>query len=101
MDRLTSMNVFVRTADLGSFAAAAEALRISPQMVAKHIARLESRLGTALINRTTRRQHLTDIGRSYMASRWGRKMCCVKKSGRDDWCRCYRITTGLHDLCMC
>lgn len=65
MDRLTSMNVFVRTADLGSFAAAAEALRISPQMVAKHIARLESRLGTALINRTTRRQHLTDIGRSY------------------------------------
>ena len=67
MDRLTSMNVFVRTADLGSFAAAAEALRISPQMVAKHIARLESRLGTALINRTTRRQHLTDIGRSYYA----------------------------------
>jgi len=59
------MNVFVRTADLGSFAAAAETLRISPQMVAKHIARLESRLGTALINRTTRRQHLTDIGRSY------------------------------------
>ena len=65
MDRLTSMNVFVRTAELGSFASAAEALRISPQMVAKHIARLESRLGTALINRTTRRQSLTDIGRSY------------------------------------
>lgn len=65
MDRLTSMNVFVRTSELGSFAAAAEALRISPQMVAKHIARLEARLGTVLINRTTRRQHLTDIGRSY------------------------------------
>lgn len=65
MDRLTSMNVFVRTSELGSFAAAAEALRISPQMVAKHIARLETRLGTVLINRTTRRQHLTDIGRSY------------------------------------
>ena len=65
MDRLTSMNVFVRAAELGSFAAAANALRISPQMVAKHIARLESRLGTALLNRTTRRQHLTDIGRSY------------------------------------
>ena len=65
MDRLTSMNVFVRAAELGSFAAAANALRISPQMVAKHIARLESRLGTALLSRTTRRQHLTDIGRSY------------------------------------
>ncbi|MGC6386895.1 LysR family transcriptional regulator [Ewingella sp. S1.OA.A_B6] len=65
MDRLTSMNVFVRAAELGSFAAAANALRISPQMVAKHIARLEARLGTALLSRTTRRQHLTDIGRSY------------------------------------
>lgn len=65
MDRLTSMNVFVRAAELGSFAAAANDLRLSPQMVAKHIARLESRLGTALLNRTTRRQHLTDIGRSY------------------------------------
>lgn len=65
MDRLTSMNVFVRAAELGSFAAAANALRISPQMVAKHIARLESRLGTALLSRTTRRQHLTDIGRNY------------------------------------
>lgn len=65
MDRLTSMNVFVKAAELGSFASAAQALRLSPQMVAKHIARLESRLGTTLINRTTRRQHLTDIGRSY------------------------------------
>lgn len=55
MDRLTSMNVFVKTADLGSFAAVAQTLRISPQMVTKHIARLESRLGTPLINRTTRR----------------------------------------------
>ncbi|MFS2221972.1 LysR family transcriptional regulator [Pantoea sp. B65] len=65
MDRLTSMQIFVRAADLGSFAAVADALRISPQMVAKHIAALETRLGARLINRTTRRQNLTDIGRSY------------------------------------
>jgi DNA-binding transcriptional LysR family regulator len=65
MDRLTSMAVFVRTADLGSFAAAAEATGISPQMVAKHVVFLEDRLGTALINRTTRRQSLTDVGRAY------------------------------------
>ncbi len=65
MDRLTSMNVFVKAAELGSFASAAEALRLSPQMVAKHISRLELRLGTTLLNRTTRRQSLTDIGRSY------------------------------------
>jgi DNA-binding transcriptional LysR family regulator len=65
MDRLAGMKVFVKAAELGSFAAVADALEMSPQMVAKHIAALESRLGTALINRTTRRQHLTAIGRSY------------------------------------
>ena len=65
MDRLTSMNVFIKVTEAGSFAAAAEQLRISPQMVAKHIASLETRLGTILINRTTRRQSLTDVGRNY------------------------------------
>lgn len=66
MDRLASMAVFVRTAELGSFAAAANDLRMSPQMVAKHVAWLETRLGTRLLNRTTRRQSLTDIGQSYL-----------------------------------
>lgn len=65
MDKLTGIKVFVKAAEMGSFAAVAEALGISPQMVAKHIAALEARLGAALINRTTRRQNLTDIGRSY------------------------------------
>ncbi|ATZ96613.1 LysR family transcriptional regulator [Dickeya fangzhongdai] len=65
MDRLTSMSVFVKAAELGSFAAAAEALSLSAQMVAKHVAWLEARLGVRLLNRTTRRQSLTDIGRSY------------------------------------
>lgn len=65
MDRLTSMAVFVKAADLGSFAAAAEAMSLSPQMVAKHVAFLEDRLGTTLLARTTRRQSLTDVGRAY------------------------------------
>lgn len=65
MDRLASMGIFVRVADLGSFAAAAGVLGISPQMVAKHVVFLEDRLGTALIHRTTRRQSLTEIGRAY------------------------------------
>lgn len=65
MDRLTSMAVFVKTVDLGSFAATAKAMDMSPQMVAKHVVYLEDRLGTALLNRTTRRQSLTDIGRAY------------------------------------
>lgn len=65
MDRLASMATFVKVVDLGSFAAAAAALAISPQMVAKHVGALEARLGTRLLNRTTRRQSLTEIGRTY------------------------------------
>jgi DNA-binding transcriptional LysR family regulator len=65
MDRLASMAAFVKAADVGSFAAAASALRMSPQMMAKHVAWLESRLGARLINRTTRRQSLTDVGKAY------------------------------------
>ncbi|MDQ1155142.1 LysR family transcriptional regulator [Brevundimonas sp. SORGH_AS_0993] len=65
MDRLTSMGVFVRAAELGSFAAVSEALGMSPQMVAKHVVFLEDRLGSALIHRTTRRQSLTDVGRAF------------------------------------
>lgn len=65
MDRLTSMSVFVKALDVGSFAAAADALGISAPMVGKHVRFLEDRLGTRLINRTTRRQSVTDFGRAY------------------------------------
>ncbi len=65
MDRLTSMAVFVKAVDLGSFAAAAAALDLSAPMVGKHVRFLEQRLGVRLINRTTRRQSLTDFGRAY------------------------------------
>lgn len=66
MDRLTSMQVFVKVADLGSFAAAAAELNLSPAMVAKHIRRLEERLQVTLIRRTTRRQSLTDVGAEFL-----------------------------------
>ncbi len=65
IDRLTSMAVFVKAADLGSFAATAGALKISPQMVAKHVAQLERHLGGVLLARTTRSQSLTALGQSY------------------------------------
>jgi len=65
MDRLESMAVFVKAVDLGSFAAAAVALDLSGPMVGKHVRLLEERLGVRLINRTTRRQSLTDFGRAY------------------------------------
>ena len=65
MDRLQSMEVFVAVVDLGSFTAAANAFRITPPMVSKHINGLEKRLGATLLTRTTRRLHLTEIGQTY------------------------------------
>lgn len=65
MDRLLSMTVFARAVELGSFSAAGEALRMSSQLVGKHVQTLEQHLGVRLLNRTTRRQHLTEIGTSY------------------------------------
>jgi DNA-binding transcriptional LysR family regulator len=65
MDRLLSMEVFVATVDLGSFTAAANAFRITPAMVSKHIGTLEKRLGATLLARTTRTQKLTEIGQTY------------------------------------
>lgn len=65
MDRLRSMEVFVGVVEAGSFTAAAKMFEMSVVMVGKHIAELEQRLGTRLLNRTTRRQSLTEIGEQY------------------------------------
>lgn len=66
MDRLSSMEAFVTAAECGSYARAAERLGLSPQMVAKHVAGLEHRLSARLLNRTTRRQSLTELGHAYL-----------------------------------
>jgi len=66
VDKLTSMNVFVRVAKAGSFAGGARELDISRAMATKHIMQLESSLGTRLFNRTTRSLSLTDVGTSYL-----------------------------------
>jgi DNA-binding transcriptional LysR family regulator len=65
MDRLLSMSVFARAVETGSFSAAGEALRMSSQLVGKHVQTLEQHLGVRLINRTTRRQHLSEAGFAY------------------------------------
>jgi len=66
MDHLQSMKVFVRVADLGSFARAAGAMDISNAVATRHIADLEGRLGTRLLNRTTRSLSLTESGQVYL-----------------------------------
>lgn len=65
MDRLTSMAIYVKAVELGSFAAAAEAMNLSSQLVGKHIAALESHLGVKLISRTTRQHSLTEAGHHF------------------------------------
>ena len=65
MDRLSCMATFAKAVEAGSFAAAAGHIGSSPQMVAKQVAYLETRLGTRLLNRTTRRQSLTEAGRLF------------------------------------
>jgi len=59
------MEIFVATVDRGSFTATARAFHLTPSMVGKHIRSLEDRLGVRLLTRTTRRQSLTESGRSY------------------------------------
>lgn len=65
MDTLISMRVFCLVAELRSFAAAAERLRISAAMASKHVMQLEKRLGTRLLNRTSRRVSLSESGTLY------------------------------------
>jgi len=62
MDRLGLMLSFRRVAELGSFSAAARDLGLSNAVISKHVAVLEGYLGARLINRTTRRQSLTEAG---------------------------------------
>ncbi|MGH8081168.1 MAG: LysR family transcriptional regulator [Lysobacter sp.] len=66
MDRLTSMAVFVHVVEKGSFAAAAAEFSISTTMIANHVRALETQIGARLLDRTTRRQVLTEVGAAYL-----------------------------------
>ena len=65
MDRFTSLTAFVRVIESGSFSAAASRLNMSKTMVSNHVRALEDRLGVRLLNRTTRRVNLTEVGKAY------------------------------------
>ena len=66
MDQLRAMRVFMRVIDTGGFAKAAQALDIAPAVATRLVAELEEHLGARLINRTTRRIALTDVGEEYL-----------------------------------
>ncbi|AKT41178.1 LysR family transcriptional regulator [Chondromyces crocatus] len=65
INRSGDMTVFVRVVELGSFSAAARALRMTPSAVSKMVGRLETRLGVRLFNRSTRHVQLTPEGTVY------------------------------------
>jgi DNA-binding transcriptional LysR family regulator len=65
VDRLTSLTAFVRVVDSGGFSAAGRRLNMSTTMVSNHVQALEDRLGARLLNRTTRKVSLTEVGRAY------------------------------------
>lgn len=64
-ERLKGIDVFVCVAQAGSFKAAAEKMHLTGSAISKSIARLESRLGARLFERTTRRLALTDAGTAF------------------------------------
>ena len=61
------MTAFVRSVDAGGFSAAARELGLTPSALSKLVNRLEDRLGARLLQRTTRRLHLTPEGEAFYA----------------------------------
>jgi len=57
--------VFVKVVELGSFTAAARALRLPNTTVSRKVQELEARLGAQLLHRTTRKLGLTEAGNVY------------------------------------
>jgi DNA-binding transcriptional LysR family regulator len=65
MDVLSAMGVFVRVVDLKSFSLAAAEMGISSSSVSKQVSQLEQHIGAKLLQRTTRRLFVTDVGAAY------------------------------------
>jgi DNA-binding transcriptional LysR family regulator len=65
MRDLNDLNLFVQVAAHGGFSAAARALGIPKSKLSRRIALLEDQLGVRLIQRSTRRFSITDIGQEY------------------------------------
>ena len=66
MGTLSSIESFVRSAESGSFSAAARRLGLTPAAVSKNVAQLESKLGVRLFQRSTRSLTLTEAGEHFL-----------------------------------
>ena len=65
MGQLEDMQVFIRVVEAGGIGRAAEQLGIAKSAVSRRLTELEQRLGSRLMNRTTRKSSLTETGRLY------------------------------------
>ncbi|MBC3350071.1 LysR family transcriptional regulator [Pseudomonas sp. SWRI196] len=66
METFSSIECFVRSAEVGSFAEAARRLSVTPAAVGKSVAKLEARLGVRLFQRSTRSLTLTEAGQLFL-----------------------------------
>lgn len=66
MRNISDSEIFVRTVRCGSLSAAARTLDLTPAAISYRLAKLEGRLGTRLLHRTTRRLTLTEDGAEYL-----------------------------------
>ncbi|MBW7900987.1 MAG: LysR family transcriptional regulator [Rhodocyclaceae bacterium] len=66
MDRLETMEMFRRVAEMGSFSAVARQANVARSVVTRQVAALEAHLGVKLIARSTRRLNLTSAGVAYL-----------------------------------
>lgn len=65
MNNLGDLEIFARVVSAGSMSAAGRELSLSPAVVSKRLRRLEDRLGTRLMQRTTRQISLTEAGQGF------------------------------------
>ena len=68
MSRAEDINAFVVSVEAGGFSAAARKLGLTPSALSKLVSRLEDRLGSRLLHRTTRRLQLTVEGEAFFTS---------------------------------
>lgn len=66
MENFNSIECFVRSAEVGSFAEAARRLSLTPAAVGKSVAKLEAKLGVRLFQRSTRKLTLTEAGHRFL-----------------------------------
>jgi DNA-binding transcriptional LysR family regulator len=65
MGQLENLEVFIRVVEAGGITKAADQLGIAKSAVSRRLSELESHLQVKLLQRTTRRFHLTELGRSF------------------------------------